>query len=68
MRYNMPLTVIPEDNTPLPDDFEEEKPTTFNSKVKVAAATAKVLMDAGAEIPTSTEEKIDAEGFYQSRG
>tara|TARA_R110000765_G_scaffold45045_2_gene93178 strand:- start:1226 stop:1828 length:603 start_codon:yes stop_codon:yes gene_type:complete len=66
MRYNMPLTVIPEDNTPLPDDFEEEKPTTFNSKVKVAAATAKVLMDAGAEIPTSTEEKIDAEGLFKA--
>tara|TARA_R110000744_G_scaffold200390_1_gene319541 strand:+ start:234 stop:824 length:591 start_codon:yes stop_codon:yes gene_type:complete len=62
----MPLTVIPEDNTPLPDDFEEEKPTTFNSKVKVAAATAKVLMDAGAEIPTSTEEKIDAEGLFKA--
>jgi|TARA_R110000751_G_scaffold93208_3_gene182031 hypothetical protein len=61
----MPLSVSPEHNTPLPDDFEEEKPTTFNKKVKVAAATAKVLMDAGAEIPISTQEKVDAQGLFK---
>lgn len=62
----MPLTVTPEYNKPLPDDFEEEKPTTFAAKVKVASATAKVLMDAGAEIPTSTQEKVDAQGLFQA--
>jgi|TARA_R110000772_G_scaffold88933_1_gene184420 hypothetical protein len=65
MEHKMPLTVIPEHDTPLPDDFEEEKPTTFNKKVKVAAATAKVLMEAGAEIPTSTQEKVDAQGLFK---
>jgi hypothetical protein len=62
----MPLTVTPEYDKPLPDDFEEEKPTTFAAKVKVASATAKVLMDAGAEIPTSTQEKVDAQGLFQA--
>jgi hypothetical protein len=62
----MPLTVTPEYDKPLPDDFEEEKPTTFAAKVKVASATAKVLMDAGAEIPTSTQEKVDAQGIFQA--
>jgi len=62
----MPLTVTPEYDKPLPDDFEEEKPTTFAAKVKVASATAKILMDAGAEIPTSTQEKVDAQGIFQA--
>ena len=61
----MPLTIIPENDIPLPDNFEAEEPTTLNTKVKVAAATAKVLVEGGAEIPVSTPEKIDAEELFK---
>ena len=61
----MPLTIIPENDIPLPDNFDAEEPTTLNTKVKVAAATAKVLVEGGAEIPVSTPEKIDAEELFK---
>ena len=61
----MPLTIIPENDIPLPDNFDAEEPTTLNTKVKVAALTAKVLVDGGAEIPVSTPEKIDAEELFK---
>ena len=61
----MPLTIIPEKDIPLPDDFEAQEPTTLNTKVKVAASTAKVLVEGGAEIPVSTPEKIDAEELFK---
>ena len=49
------LKITPEANKPLPDDFDSEEPSAFVTKVKVAAATAKVLLEAGAEIPISTK-------------
>ena len=61
----MPLTIVPEKDIPLPDDFEEQEPTTLNTKVKVAASTAKVLVEGGAEIPVSTPEKIEAEELFK---
>ena len=61
----MPLTILPENDIPLPDNFEAEEPTTLNTKVKGAAATAKVLVEGGAEIPVSTPEKIDAEDLFK---
>lgn len=61
----MPLTIVPENDIPLPDDFEAQEPTTLNTKVKVAAATAKVLVEGGAEIPVSTPEKIEAEELFK---
>ena len=61
----MPLTIIPEKDIPLPDDFEAQEPTTLNTKVKVAASTAKVLVEGGAEIPVSTPEKIEAEELFK---
>jgi len=61
----MPLTIIPENDIPLPDDFEAQEPTTLNTKVKVAASTAKVLVEGGAEIPVSTPEKIEAEELFK---
>ena len=61
----MPLTIVPEKDIPLPDDFEAQEPTTLNTKVKVAASTAKVLVEGGAEIPVSTPEKIDAEELFK---
>ena len=61
----MAISIIPEINKPLPDDFESEEPTTFNEKVKVAAATAKFLVDAGAEIPVSTAEKKEAAEIFK---
>ncbi len=69
----MAITIIPTTNIPLPDDFESEEPKSFDQKVKVAAATAKVLVDAGAEIPVSTQEKKEeslerAENKNQSFG
>jgi hypothetical protein len=53
----MAISIIPETNKPLPDDFDSEEPTTFNKKVEVASATAKFLMDAGAEIPSFDPRK-----------
>jgi hypothetical protein len=61
----MAISIIPETNKPLPDDFESEEPTTFNKKVEVASATAKFLMDAGAEIPVSTQEKEEAAEIFK---
>jgi hypothetical protein len=62
----MAIKIIPDTNKPLPDDFESEEPTTLDSKVKVSAATAKVLLDAGAEIPVSTAEKIKAAEIFET--
>ena len=64
-RHFMALKIIPDTNKPLPDDFEAEEPTTFDGKVKVVAATAKVLVDAGAEIPVSTQEKQEAADLFK---
>lgn len=61
----MAITIIPTTNIPLPDDFESEEPKSFDQKVKVAAATAKVLVDAGAEIPVSTQEKKEASNLFK---
>lgn len=66
MEAKMPISVTPETDKLLPDDFEPESPTTFKKKVEVASKTAKVLMDGGAEIPTSTQEKIDAEHLFKA--
>ena len=64
-RHFMALKIIPDTNKPLPDDFDAEEPTTFDGKVKVVAATAKVLVDAGAEIPVSTQEKQEAADLFK---
>ena len=64
-RHFMAITIIPTANKPLPDDFESEEPTTFDQKLKVAAATTKYLLDAGAEIPVSTQEKKEAEELFK---
>ena len=64
-RHFMALKIIPDTNKPLPDDFEAEEPTTFDGKVKVVAATAKVLVDAGAEIPVSSQEKQEAADLFK---
>jgi len=61
----MALKIIPETNKPLPDNFESEEPTTLDGKVKVVAATAKVLVDAGAEIPVSSQEKQEAAEIFK---
>lgn len=61
----MALKIIPETNKPLPDDFDSEEPTTFDKKVKVAAATAKVLVEGGADIPVSTQEKQEASDLFK---
>lgn len=61
----MALKIIPDTNKPLPDDFEAEEPTTFDGKLKIAAATAKVLVDGGAEIPVSSQEKQEAADLFK---
>jgi hypothetical protein len=61
----MALKIIPETNKPLPDDYESEEPTTFDKKVKVAAATAKVLVEGGADIPVSSQEKQEAAEIFK---
>ena len=64
-RHFMAITIIPDPNKPLPDDFEAEEPTTLDKKVKVAANTAKVLLEAGADIPISTIEKHEAAELFK---
>ena len=61
----MAISIIPETNKPLPDDFESEEPTTLDKRVKVAANTIKFLVDTGAEIPVSTSEKKEAEEIFK---
>ena len=65
-RHFMAITIIPTANIPLPDDFESEEPTTDELKIKIAAATMKVLSDAGAEIPVSSAEKKEAEEIFKN--
>lgn len=62
----MPLKIIPDPNKPLPDDFDPEEPTSFNKKVKIAAATAKVLLDGGAEINQEQDSKKNAEEIFKA--
>jgi hypothetical protein len=61
----MAITIIPDANKPLPDDFESEEPKSFYEKAKVSTATAKYLLDAGADIPISTSEKLQAEKLFK---
>lgn len=63
---DMPLHVTPQSGIPLPDDFDSEDPKTFSTKVKVAAKTIDVLLDAGAQIPISTQEKDAAVDIFQA--
>jgi len=62
----MPITVKPEIDKPLPDNYDDEKATTFKTKVKVATTTAKVLSDGGANIPVSSQEKVEAEELFKA--
>ena len=62
----MPISIKPEKDYPLPDNFDDVTPTTFKKKVEVASKTAKVLEEAGAEIPTSTQERIEAEDLFKA--
>lgn len=62
----MPLTVTPETAKPLPDDFDAEEPRTFAQQVKVAAATAKLLLEAGAEFNADKEAEKKAEQVFQA--
>lgn len=62
----MSIKVRPDPTKPLPDDFESEEPTTFAERVRVAAATAKMLLEAGAEIPVATQDKKEAEEIFQA--
>jgi hypothetical protein len=62
----MSIKVIPDPTRPLPDDFDSQEPTSFAERVKIAAATAKRLLEAGAEIPVSTQEKKEAEVVFKA--
>jgi hypothetical protein len=61
----MALTIIPEQNKPLPDDFESEVPTTLDKKVKIVSKTAQILIEAGADIPVSSKEKAEAAEVFK---
>ena len=62
----MAITIIPTTNKPLPDDFDSEEPTIDAIRIKVAAATMKVLNEAGANIPVSSAEKKEAEEIFKN--
>ena len=65
-RHFMAITIIPTTNKPLPDDFDSEEPTIDAIRIKVAAATMKVLNEAGANIPVSSVEKKEAEALFKN--
>ena len=62
----MPLYVHPESGIPLPDDYDSQEPKAFSSKAKVAMKTGKILLDAGADIPVSTQEKDEAVDMFKA--
>jgi hypothetical protein len=62
----MAITISPTTNKPLPDDFDSEEPTIDAIRIKVAAATMKVLNEAGANIPVSSAEKKEAEALFKN--
>ena len=62
----MAITIIPTTNKPLPDDFDSEEPTIDAIRIKVAAATMKVLNEAGSNIPVSSAEKKEAEALFKN--
>lgn len=62
----MPLTIVPDPNKPLPDNFDSEEPSSFANKVKIAAATAKVLLEAGAETQTTEKDKEEAKELFKA--
>jgi hypothetical protein len=62
----MAITIIPTTNKPLPDDFDSEEPTIDAIRIKVAAATMKVLNEAGSNIPVSSVEKKEAEEIFKN--
>jgi len=62
----MPLTIVPDPNKPLPDDFDSEDTSSFLNKVKIAAATAKVLFEAGAETPITEKDKEEAKELFKA--
>lgn len=62
----MPLQIFPDPSIPLPDDFDPEEPTSFRGKVNVAAKTAKVLLEAGADIPVTKEDTQTAEDMFKA--
>lgn len=62
----MPLHVMPQSGVPLPDDYDSEEPKSLKAKTKVAVKTAKVLLDAGADIPVDKANKQDAIDMFQA--
>lgn len=62
----MPLTVVPDTNIPLPDDFSPEEPTKFQDKVKVAAKTVKTLLEAGADYAINDEQRAAADDIFNA--
>ena len=62
----MSIKVIPESTKPLPDDYTPEEIAAYKDKVRIAAATAKKLIEGGAKIPVSTQEKQEAEELFKS--
>lgn len=62
----MSIKVIPDPTKPLPDDFDSEEPNSFRERVRIAAATAKRLLEAGAEIPVATQDKKQAEEVFKA--
>jgi hypothetical protein len=62
----MSIKVIPESTKPLPDDYTPEEISAYKDKIRIAAATAKRLLESGAKIPVSTQEKVEAEELFKA--
>ena len=59
----MSLHVIPQSGIPLPDDFDSQEPKALKPRAKIAVNTAKVLLDAGAEVPPDENKDAVADMF-----
>lgn len=61
----MSLHVIPQSGIPLPDDYESQEPKSVKSRAKIAVNTAKVLVEAGAEVPKEDPNKDAVADMFQ---
>lgn len=62
----MSLKIIPDPTRPLPDDYSPEDAATFEEKVRIAAKTAKLLLEAGGEFSPTAKNKEDARDILKA--
>tara|TARA_R110000772_G_scaffold34106_1_gene82952 strand:- start:8361 stop:8939 length:579 start_codon:yes stop_codon:yes gene_type:complete len=62
----MSLHIKPDPAKPIPDSFDREEPNTFQDRVRIAAATSKLLLDSGAKVITTEKDIQNAEELFRA--